>query len=134
MAVVKMHCGSVGRVGEGLTAVFGMGTGVVVSKSSSMFPALGSTDATQCCAHFLEVVNTPTVAFRTSDRLTDGGVSALLSLYPMGRVIKVLRFFFVSGTAVGVEVILENELVALVSASLAPVFAHVILPRGVRRD
>ncbi len=28
-AVVTVHCGSLGRVGEGLTAVFGMGTGEV---------------------------------------------------------------------------------------------------------
>ena len=119
---------------EGLTAVFGRGTGVVVGRSCSMFPALRSTDAGECRAHFLEVVNTPTVAFWTSDRLPDRAVSAVLSLYPIRRVINVLRFFFVSGTAVGVEVKLENELVALVSASFAPVFAHVILPRAVRRD
>jgi len=114
--------------------VFGMGTGVAVSKSCSMLLGPRSIGAGECRAHFLEVVNTPTVAFWTSDRLPDRGVSAVLSLYPIRCVIKVLRFFFVSGTAVGVKVKLENELVALVSASLAPVFAHVILPRGVRRD
>ena len=119
---------------ERLAPVFGKATGMVVGKSCSMFPALRSTGAGECRAHFLEVVNTPTVALWTSDRLPHRGVSAVASLYPIRRVIKVLRLFFVSGTAVGVEVKLENELVALVSASFAPVFAHVILPRGVRRD